>query len=234
MESINCFPSDNRRLMAGIDRFPLSLLSAACGVGQYPDSGSDVGASALGSSNAMPFDVTIPDFGQVSQNVSKQLSPLSQSKTFCTEESDNVFNQHPSRLEYFANPVHFWPEPSFGITFTFSFACMADSLARKSTSHHIHVTQQTHCMCPREGFDVIALGHIGPVLGKNLTAVRVDLNLVRTGHACTVQAEINPPNTGEKGHIAHRYACCTGGAWGGVWAGWCMAHMNVGDVPTAT
>ena len=62
-------------------------------------------------------------------------------------------------------------------------------------------------MCPREGFDVIPPGYIRPVLGQNLPAVGVNLNLVRTGHTCTVQTEINSPNTGEKGHIEHCYDC---------------------------
>jgi hypothetical protein len=64
-------------------------------------------------------------------------------------------------------------------------------LAGKSTGQHVASGQ----VVSADGSDVSEAGHIGPVSGKNLVAVAIDLHLEGNGKARPLEREVDPPDT---------------------------------------
>lgn len=185
-ESISCLPIKNRRFTAGEDRFPLSRLSDAEGVGQNrtavcksippcpcspapfadcrrgvghnPDSVAAVTGTNVGSWYAVPLRI-IPERGQISENVSKP----------STKQCCDVFHDDVSGCQLANQAGDFRPKPAALTGKPCTLSGRADILAGEPSADRVNGNSIGSKSLRCEFAHVAIAGDVWPVLCEDTT-----------------------------------------------------------------
>ena len=125
----------------------------------------------------------IPERGQVSLNVSH--SP--------NQETRHVLHEDVSGFQTANGSDKLGPEPSL-VVLTASSSSDADGLAREPASEEIDWLDSA----PLDGGNVAVSRDVGPVMGKDVLAERVPLDLPSALPSGSLEAEVDAANSGEQ------------------------------------